>query len=335
MEKKWLAEIEKSAKRIEFSTFLIGVVLSSDMDEKLDEAGRLAAKAKIKRELGMALERKWKKLGRTVDFKNPEAVFTVNLHSKRLQTSILPLFIYGRYLKPSRKIPQSRWPCGRCNGRGCAHCDGKGVMYEESVESLVGAPLLRETGATATKMHAAGREDIDARMLGTGRPFVLELENPQKRNPNLKRIEKEINEKCKGKAEAHGLRLVGKDSVLKIKSASPPKTYSLLVACGRRIAPADIAKIRKLAGKSLAQRTPERVLHRRADLERKRKILALDVEQIDKKTFRLTISAEAGMYIKEFVTGDKGRTRPSISQLLCRRCVPSELDVTSVDFRLK
>ena len=30
-------------------------------------------------------------------------------------------------------------------------------------------------GATASKFHSAGREDIDVRMLGGGRPFVLEL----------------------------------------------------------------------------------------------------------------------------------------------------------------
>jgi len=30
-------------------------------------------------------------------------------------------------------------------------------------------------GAHVTKFHSAGREDIDVRMLGSGRPFVLEL----------------------------------------------------------------------------------------------------------------------------------------------------------------
>jgi tRNA pseudouridine synthase 10 len=29
-------------------------------------------------------------------------------------------------------------------------------------------------------LHAAGREDIDVRMLGTGRPFVFEIINPKK-----------------------------------------------------------------------------------------------------------------------------------------------------------
>ena len=27
-------------------------------------------------------------------------------------------------------------------------------------------------------LHAAGREDLDVRMLGTGRPFIFELINP-------------------------------------------------------------------------------------------------------------------------------------------------------------
>lgn len=29
-------------------------------------------------------------------------------------------------------------------------------------------------------LHASGREDVDVRMLGTGRPFVFELMNPKR-----------------------------------------------------------------------------------------------------------------------------------------------------------
>ena len=157
MEKDWLAEIERAAGKLEFSTFLLAVVLSTEVEEKLSEKERLAEKAKIKRELGMALERKWKKKGRRVDFTKPEALFTVDLYRNRLITSLLPLFIYGRYLKPSREIPQSKWPCRECKGRGCPHCKGKGAMYTVTVEGIFAAPLLKATGATSTKMHAAGR----------------------------------------------------------------------------------------------------------------------------------------------------------------------------------
>lgn len=335
MEKNWLGEIEKAAKNLEFSSFLLGVVLSSEMEKGLSEEERLAVKSKIKRELGMKLEKKWKKLRRKVDFKEPEALFTVNFHRKHLDVSLLPLFVYGRYLKFSREIPQSKWPCSRCSGGGCPHCDGKGSMYVETVEGIAAAPLLRESGASSTKMHAVGREDIDARMLGSGRPFVLELAKPKKRKLNLKKLEKEINQFGKGKIAANGLRFVGKDAIEMVKSAQPPKTYSLKVKCPRAITAADIGKLLKLGGTSISQRTPERVLHRRADLERTRRLLKVGVKQIDKKTFEITVKAQSGTYIKELVTGDKGRTRPSISQALRCRCVPSDLDVTDVDFELK
>ncbi len=334
MAKDWLKEIEKAAKKLEFSTFLLAVVLPLEMDRKLDEQGRAAAKTQIKRELGMALEKKWKKLGRRADFSEPEVLFTIDLYRNKLAVSILPLFIYGRYLKFSREIPQSKWPCKKCGGMGCGHCGGKGAMYKETVEGIAAAPLLKATGAASTKMHAVGREDIDARMLGSGRPFILELASPKRRRLDLKKMEAEINRKGSEKIEVRGLRLVEKAAVQTIKAVQPAKTYHLRVQCSRAITKEGMRKIRALAGRLLKQKTPERVLHRRADLERKRRILKLAVKQIDKKALELTITSEAGMYVKEFVTGDNGRTVPSISAALGCKCTPSELDVTDVDFEL-
>ena len=40
--------------------------------------------------------------------------------------------------------------------------------------------MLPIFGATVAYLHAAGREDIDVRMLGDGRPFIIEFENPKK-----------------------------------------------------------------------------------------------------------------------------------------------------------
>jgi len=54
-------------------------------------------------------------------------------------------------------------------------CGGTGKMYPESVEELSSKPLLEAADGESTSFHASGREDIDARMLGTGRPFVIEV----------------------------------------------------------------------------------------------------------------------------------------------------------------
>ncbi len=331
---KFEKEIMEKAKSLEFSTFLLGVVLPTDFEEKLSEEERLAAKAGMKRSLGMRLETAWKKRGIRADFTDPDVKFTLDFYRKRLILSIKPLYIYGRYLKYSREIPQSKWPCRKCQGSGCDYCKGEGAMYSETVEGLLASPLLKATGAKATKMHAVGREDIDARMLGTGRPFVLELASPKKRKISLAKFEEEINRKNKGKMAANGLRFVEKDAIGKVKAAQPAKTYQLKVSCTRAITKSDFTKLLRLSGKLIHQKTPERVLHRRADLVRRRKILGLKAKQVDKNTLELTVKAQSGTYVKEFVTGDKGRTRPSVSEVLGCTCKPLELDVIDVDFEL-
>ena len=73
----------------------------------------------------------------------------------------------GRYRKYSRTLPQSPWIVD--GGRKCA-----GSVAECITEHAV--PLF---GATEGKFHSAGREDVDVRMLGTGRPFMVELLSPR------------------------------------------------------------------------------------------------------------------------------------------------------------
>ena len=98
---------------------------------------------------------------------------------------ISSLFIYGRYKKLQRGIPQTKWPCQICRGKGCKKCNYTGKLYETTVEELIAQKALELTKGTDESFHGSGREDIDALMLGTGRPFVLEIKNPKKRNIDL------------------------------------------------------------------------------------------------------------------------------------------------------
>ena len=94
------------------------------------------------------------------------------------QIDVRSLYLYGRYRKLERGIPQTRWPCKKCRGTGCEHCSNTGKMYEESVEEIVAGELMKVTEAKEHAFHGMGREDIDALMLGNGRPFVIELKKP-------------------------------------------------------------------------------------------------------------------------------------------------------------
>ncbi|KAL0535238.1 hypothetical protein IC582_020758 [Cucumis melo] len=48
---------------------------------------------------------------------------------------------------------------------------------EASVEEILGNNILPFCGGDSYKFHAAGREDVDVRMLASGRPFLLEIQN--------------------------------------------------------------------------------------------------------------------------------------------------------------
>jgi len=288
-------------------------------------------KKEINREIGKALSIK---LGKEVDFEAPQIVilidFTKDMVKPQIEVQINPLFIEGRYKKLIRGIPQTKWPCRECKGRGCKRCNYTGKMYSESVEELISPEILKEAGGTESKFHGAGREDIDVKMLGTGRPFVLEIKEPHKRNLNLKDLEKKINQDNTGKVSISGLKFTDKSRRSKIKTSSTDtyKVYRAKVNLDKEITPEDLDIIKSIG--KIEQRTPKRVAHRRADLVRKREVRNIEIKILADRCLELIIECQGGLYIKELISGDNNRTNPSVSSILNSeaRCV--QLDVIDV-----
>ncbi len=205
-------------------------------------------------------------------------------------------------------------------------------MYSESVEELVSKPLLVAAAGEKTAFHASGREDIDARMLGTGRPFVLEISKPRKRLLDLKKLEAEVNDGAKGKVKVSKLRFTNKDVVRRLKKGeSAQKEYRMLVEFEHPVSAENLLLLEeKLTGASVKQQTPLRVLHRRADLIRERYIYKVKVKKVSSKRAELEIRCQGGLYVKELMSGDEGRTMPNVSDLLGNRAKPLKLDVLNV-----
>src|SRR5439155_8922483 len=89
--------------------------------------------------------------------------------------------------------------------------------------------------------------------------------------------------------------------------------------------------VARLVGVNVQQRTPERVAHRRADLVRERRCLDARVEEHWGNGGVLRIRGDAGLYIKELVSGDEGRTEPSLAGLLGVAARVEELDIVAVE----
>ena len=320
----------------EYATFLMGVEVPVSVAEREDEFKAVFAvcySESIKHEFGRLLGKRVEaQTGKTVEYRKPDLMVIVNPFTEKIKLQVNPLFVAGRYRKLVRDIPQSKWFCSNCRGRGCEKCGGTGLMYPDSVEALVSKPFLEAAKGTETAFHASGREDIDARMLGTGRPFVLEVSKPKKRSLELKKIEDAINAAAKDKVEVSRLRLADRDLVRKLKKGeNSQKEYRALIAFEKEVSDADMQLLEhKLNGIIIKQQTPLRVVHRRADLVRERYIYKLKVKKLSPKEALMEVRCQGGLYVKELVSGDEGRTVPSIAELLNNPSKITKLDVLKV-----
>lgn len=298
----------------EFQTFLIGTRIPKGIEtreEELWEAvgfeGAEALKVQLNREIGKALERKYGKYRYDPD---PEVRAIYDVTTGNVEISITPLYIYGRYRK-LKTMRQTK----------------KAGSEEESIEALIEPAFLGATGGRKAVLHGHGREDIDVLMLGTGRPFIVEVQEPRKRKVNFEALRSELNKTLKGKIEISSLKWAKVGDVERLKRARFDKTYEALIETKGKIKREDLKKLKPVL---LMQRTPTRVLQRRADLTRKRRVKGLETRFIDNHHAALTITAEAGTYIKEFINGDNGRTVPSVSSVLGTPTTCKELKVLKV-----
>lgn len=330
---------------VEFDTFVVGCKLPKEMVEKDAEISEKLGldveilKREVNREMGKILE---KNLPQEVNFDKEDVTIMADFRKflredveKPIQVRIQinPIFIEGRYNKLVRNIPQTKWPCRKCKGRGCEECNFTGKQYPESVEELLSQTALKYSKGYEAKFHGAGREDIDVRMLGDGRPFVLEIKEPRIRKLDLEKIEREANEASRGKTSYHNLKYTERKRKAEIKTSSPDtyKVYRALVECEGEIREEDLDKLQSLH--MIQQRTPIRVSHRRADKIREKEVKELSCKYINPHSFEMIIKTEGGLYIKELISSDEGRSKPSVSEVLGTQAICAELDVIEVGIK--
>lgn len=332
---RFAENVAEAVNSVESENFLVGTKVEPatvEREKGLWERYGLESPESIKSELNREIGKlALPMIHRPVEFRNPQVVALVDTRFGDVKLDVAPLFIAGRYNKYSREIPQTIWPCRECHGKGCPHCGGKGKMYETSVQEIIGDVALEMTGGREHFFHGMGREDIDARMLGDGRPFVLEISQPVRRLIDLDELERRSSDN--GMAAFNSLHFVQREAVERYKGATASKVYRVRVKADGKVnkeAVVDVALSFKDA--DIEQRTPRRVEHRRADLVRRRGIHWVTADSFDGDRFDLELETDSGTYVKEFVSGDDGRTVPSFSERLGVRCVVETLDVLAIDY---
>ncbi|XP_032679813.1 putative tRNA pseudouridine synthase Pus10 [Odontomachus brunneus] len=250
------------------------------------------------------------------------------------------IFVGGRYNKLSRELSQTPW---FVNGE---------KKVETSVQDLLCNSIAEAVKAGSIKFLSSGREDVDVRNIYNGRPFAVELLNPRMTNITselLTHLATNINQSTKQVQITSGLKILSRLDLQRLKEGEHVKTkfYRALCVCrSTSNCLPQVENLNKLKNMKIIQRTPIRVLHRRPLASRTRivyemrtrwakpeeltKLLHTAAESAD-KFFVLDVKTQAGTYVKEFVHGDFGRTKPSLCDLLNVEVDIVALDVTGIN----
>ncbi|CAG9330792.1 PUS10 [Blepharisma stoltei] len=259
------------------------------------------------------------------DIPNPSQSKTISQKNTQNNENSNPkIYLAGNYLKYSRQISQSPWLVDE-------------TAKIESLEEIIGHPLKEISQSASAILHASGREDVDVRMLGCGRPFIIELKDPKVpvSSENMENLQSHINSINKD-VQVKNLRIVDKKyfEEIRLGEEGKLKAYSAICWLSKPLTQADISYINSIENLVLDQKTPIRVLHRRAIKVRYKSIIKMHMTLINRHFAELRVISSGGTYIKEFVHGDFGRTVPSLGTLLNCKADILQLDVLGLGWNI-
>ena len=234
-----------------------------------------------------------------------------------------PIYIKGNYIKLNREIGQTKY-------------EKNGIkLSKTSIDEEIKNILYKYFNNNPNDFifSSGGREDRDVRMLGNGRPFIYEIYNSKKKfDLNYEKINEEFNKISKF-VKIINLGECNKKYFSKLKSSENEKmkNYEALIYSNKEINKNDIVKLEKIKDLKINQITPLRVLHKRVLKEREKIIHKINIKNFINPHFLIIeILSSSGTYIKEFIHGDLGRTKPSLGNLLNSNCDILQLDVNNI-----
>lgn len=312
-------------------SFIVGVTFNEETINK-----ELEIMIKHGFESTESIRREFKReIGKTIttlcglypDFAKPDAVVMVKIDKNfkyEMEVKPNPIFYTGYYWKLGRRISHIPW-----------FTKTGGKKYPLSVQEVVEKIFREVFVAEKVVIHAAGREDVDARMIGTGRPLIVEIKVPRIRRVDLSDLKSRLNKELSSlPVKLDIVSLTSKTHIAYVKehSGKKKKVYRVVVYSEGDINLDEIETLEKFFEKrEVKQRTPTRILKRKKDKEKSRRVHSVKIAPVSKRVFEALVYCDGGLYVKELVHCDNGRTTPCFANVLGRRVIPIELDVIYVE----
>ena len=311
-----LSNIYEKSNNIDFKTFNLGLTLKNSFLEKDDY---IKSKFKIKgienikfgisKEMAKKISQKTKSKRILVD---PEMFIQANFKDESCTIRTKPIFIYGRYNKKIRKLPQKQLSCKKCNGIGCHNCDFKGFENIESIEGKISNFLIKKFDGTQVKINWIGGEDQSSLVLGKGRPFFVKILNPKRRNRTLRKSLK---------LEDISLLDLKKISAQPKGSIPFKSKVSIIVDTKKPISLTQLKKLQNLENSKIHDPSKDKKGN-------SRQIYEIHYKKLGKNSFLLDLFADGGISLKSFIQNSD--VTPNVSELLENSCKCKSLDFKNI-----
>ncbi len=311
----WVKRVGESLRAMGFRRFILGVRPPEGSSEAEEEIAREfslqhweSIKNDLKREIGKGVSRSY---GFEPDFSDPEIMLILDISRESIEAVIPSLIVSSRVVKLVRGV------------------SFKKRLGKRSLEDIV--ERVAEDLGEGVRISIPVRDTSRYRILGEGCYSILEIRSPKPGRRSLEVISNTIN---KGQG-IYIINVIGKgrrrdveDLAARVKRI----TYRIYVYSDKKLGDIEIEKLKSQSPITLEQRTPKRIVERggveriyRGDL----KIEA--IHRISEKTFEIIASTSSKIYIEEAITGDEGRTSPSLSSILSTDLKPLEIDVIRIE----
>ena len=298
-----------------FNTFSIGTIIKPsivDRDDALKSEFKLrgidGVKYDITKELGKLFSKKTKK---TANYIDPEIIFTVNLKEPSCNLRSKPIVISGRYTKSKRGYSQKQKSCDNCSGKGCRTCDFHGISEFNSVEGVISKLIFKKFGGTTTKFTWIGGEDKSSLVLGSGRPFIVKLQNPLKRKIKLSDYVSDF-------ISIFNLKIIADSPKTPLKFSS---LVTIKISTDSKFDAKYLKKLKNLKNSPI-------IVSEKSGRSYEKKIFDINYKKTSDQIILVKMRIEGGLPIKRFVIGND--VTPNISGIIGTNCVPDKFDFLEI-----
>lgn len=298
-----------------FRTFSIGTIIKPsivDRDDALKSEFKLRGidgiKSDITKELVKLFSKKTKKITNYID---PEIIFTVNLKEPSCNLRSKPIVISGRYTKSKRGYSQKQKSCDNCSGKGCRTCNFHGISEFNSVEGVISKLIFKKFGGTTTKFTWIGGEDKSSLVLGSGRPFIVKLQNPLKRKIKLSDYASDF-------ISIFNLKIIDDSPKTPLKFSS---LATIKISTDSKFDAENLKKLKNLKNSPI-------IVSEKSGKSYEKKIFDINYKKTSDQIILVKIRVEGGLPIKRFVIGND--VTPNISETIGTHCIPEEFDFLEI-----